>query len=826
MYFKTQQRTSLLTVNEDFAHLRSINKNNELEFTFYYSVNQKDAVASNAIKVNVSVYTRETYLKSLFEKTQLGSIDAKKLVSNILTRAADAKEAILKQQSLTIASKVSDITSFINNESVQKLSDKTATTSGIKKTVLKSIQAVDVKETVDTKPILTQMAHEYITLDKSSGFSEDQTKLMYDMVVRQGIDPSSIFDLGDRSVSSSDAVTGISRRSKLQESQTSPSSRLLNSQLIPTSGNEPPKSTDSVGNESFVHVLSSEVLDVIEVPVDITIPASSLRSETGEEDANIFVKFELVSAKTGLMVDSIVKSVDVSKHAQIYYTPKKPPIVKVSRSDVMSRVNLEIKQVDEGAESVDIYRKVISKASVEPSAYTLLGSYAVKKQEQSLLVQTERPNDSVYVYRVIPIGTTQSFEFTNAIARPKSQRQIKSLALNATPIELGIKVEAQQIPQSVVAVEIVSRNLTTHQSEYTNVGGDIQLIDDAVRTLDYLSVIHTDVTPGNVYEYAARLIYKSGTSDYAGNAVVEFAQPSPGKVDTRVKDLTVTHVNDNGTDTVDVTFSIETTIVDSNLDIVKGLLIKQDMYDLFKGDVEKEREYLKSLIAHNVQRVNVTTGAREDFGTITTGKFSDVELRKNQAIQPLSTKNKYRYEVTTLLRAPETMFEQLTKEKIDPVTKKPYNYMPAKSLHPVTLDRGVIVSFAGLKIRYSKDQMAFGMIGSVESVDVTFDNQRAIVIDASAARFDKFINVITWKIDGDISLVDHFIIMKDVLGVRTLIGKAHSEFTYGNCTYMHRVTRHDEGALSYVIVPIYNDYRVGAPTKTNQVFVERLGSRK
>jgi hypothetical protein len=166
------------------------------------------------------------------------------------------------------------------------------------------------------------------------------------------------------------------------------------------------------------------------------------------------------------------------------------------------------------------------------------------------------------------------------------------------------------------------------------------------------------------------------------------------------------------------------------------------------------------------------------------------------------------------------MFESLRKSKVDPVTKKPYTFSPAKFLHPVVLKRGVIVSAIGLKSRYGQDQMFYGSIGLTKTIDVTFDKDPAQVIDVNVTRVSKDYNALSWRLDGDVSLIDHFIVMKEINGIRTIVGKAHSEFPYGNCNVYHKLTGRDMGELMYVIVPVLNTYDTGPIVKSNVVNVE------
>jgi hypothetical protein len=304
-------------------------------------------------------------------------------------------------------------------------------------------------------------------------------------------------------------------------------------------------------------------------------------------------------------------------------------------------------------------------------------------------------------------------------------------------------------------------------------------------------------------------------SELSGNATVEFIKTAPGKVDIRVSDMNV--VND--VNEPNITFRMRSNIIDENIDTILALMKRQDIKEYFNNDIGKEREFLKGLIAHNVQRIELDTGKREDFGVVVDEFFDDKEFRKNNAVSPLKYGRKYRYEIATLIRAPETMLEKFVKEKVDDVTKKPYQFKPSKFLHPVVLKRGVLVTAAGLKTRYTKEPMSHGFIGTIETVEVSFDDQPARVNNASASRFDTNLNVVTWKLEGSIDQVDHFLIVKDVHGVRTLVGKTHSEFEFGNCQYLHPLNSRDQGELRYIVIPIFNDYTIGTQTVTNSVIV-------
>lgn len=825
MYFKPQRKQKILDIADDYAHLREVKNNGDIEFELFYKVSQNDVVTNDTSVVRIQITSRNVTLKPLLDNVTSGVVDAKQLVKKLRTKSINDKGVIKQRKQYIVASKKSDVTSHINNEIVDQLRADVPTEKIWQnyETKLETVMASEVKNSAENKPVLSQVAHESIknvqdVQEKAS--IERPAKLMQDMVTRQGIDPTYIFDLTNRTIPGVDLVGGMTRKQGVDEVQNSPANRLLNYYMFrqDTSSQQFNGQTDtnSVQDDQMIQVLVRVPSSKLEIPVTVTIPERSFRID-GKFNSQFSVKFDLINNKTGASIDTVTKTLDVSKYLKTINTPKIPPIVKLTKSDITSRAIIEIKQVDPGANSVRVYKKNVYVASTYVDGYTFVGTFDVKPG-QTFLYQVNTPLSSTAIYRIIPSGKdgTQGFEFTNVVLKPNRYKPIKAVALVGQLTDTGIKLEVRKIPQGVVAIEFIGRNLTTHEKAYSNIGGDVILIDDSMRASDYVSITDRDVSPNNVYEYVVKLYYPSGTTELAGNVTLEFLKPAPGKVDTVVNNVRIDNENS------DVVFNINTTIVDTNLDVVKVLLEKQGIFDQFKNDIEREREFLKNLIAHNVQRVNLDTGEREDFGVITTNEFSDAKFRKNQAIQPLRSNTQYRYEVMALLRTPETMFESFVKQKVDPITKKSYKYNPAKFQHPLALDRGIIVTSAGLKSRFTKSSMSYGTIGSVETVNVTFNGQTGKIIEQKAARFDRYINVITWKILGDIDFVDHFIIMKDVLGARTLIGKAHSEFIDGSCQYLHSVSRQDEGPIKYVIIPVFNNYESGAEAATNTIIVEKL----
>lgn len=810
MYFHNQQ-FNVLSVGDDFAALRETNAAGDLSFVFIYSVSQHEAIEKNALTVRVSAFTKHVTAPSTLASMQLGATDPMQLICDILMQVPRAKNATKQQRDTVVASTTSDISAKINNEIIAQLVAKVGSNdiAQLSRPGLELMSVDDIKRDNDVKPVLGLMT----TTQDDALKADELSTLMLDMLMRQGTDPSSVLQLTSRNVSAASSVAGTLTANTMTEfSDDSPLSRLLNYYVF-NQTSQVPTSSDQIIDGQLMHVLSNTVSDELTFDVAMTVPRLGV---DGQPLASFFVKFELIDQDTGLAVDTVIKPVNVSRFIQLLRTPRKPPALTASKSDVSTRVNLEIRQVDPNATAVILYKKTLSQASIKTAEYTLLGAYPLTVDQQSLLVQADMPSHSTIVYRVIAAGqnTILGSDYTNVVVVPSRLVPTKSIALSVEPTSTGNRLEAHNIPKSVVAIEFLARNLTTFESEFRSVDGDITMVSDVERAADFVSTVDADVFPGNVYEYVVRLFYATGTSEQAGNAIIEVIRQSPGQVDTRVTNIVVNTLSD-----VDVTFDVATTVIDSDPTVVRNLLQQQGILDSFQDNVDAERELLNSLVAHNVQRVDVTAGDRVDFGTLTTGSFSDSVLRKNQSIDPPLLGHKYRYEVTPLLRAPETMFTTFQKTVVDPITKKSYVFNPAKFYHPVTLNEGTLVTPDGVKTLSPKDPMAHGAIGSMQPVNVSLDAPIATIVDASVSRFNETLNIVSWKVQGTMSLIDHFIIMKDINGMRSMVGKAHAKFQNGNCQHLHELTRRDSGSLTYVLVPVYNDYRVGAFFRTNSVTV-------
>ncbi len=789
-----------------------------LEFEFQYSIKQSDAVKNSATKVDVTVFTRSVKKLPILGTSNVGRIDAKELIDNILSDSINAKSALKSQDEYVLVRKSSDITAFINNESIKQLASSCSIKNiqSLYRSKIKSVASGELKEANDNRPILHKLDVKTDNLERKIELSsnENSKRLIHDLILRRGLDPSEISSIAPSVLHSEESFQGTLRVAGRREVETSTLQRLRDSLILNSDlSNNPEIVSNDVDDSRLVDVIVNEADDEIKIPVTVRFrpPDKKLSSKSS---VDVFIKFDLLDSKNNTPIFTVTKPLPISQHIRTYLTPISPPIVKQANSDVSTRVNLEIKQNDKTADAVFVYKKNLYTSSVDIDDYSLVGTYKVFGN-QSVNVQVDRPVYGASIYRCVPayrgvIGNS----FTNVVVKPQKYRPVKAMSLTSKVLDNGIQLEARNLPPTAVSIQFMQKNRTVHQKDFTPISSP-QLIDDAVRYSDYLSSVAFDVLDGNVYEFTTKIIHKSGLHETLESEILEYNLPQPGKVDIKVQDVAVTHSGEPN-----VSFNVKLNVIDSDIDSIKDILERQGIKAYFEGDIDRQREQLKSMLVFSVHRVNEITGEKEDMGVITGGSFSDKEIRKKVSAKPLVYGHKYRYIISALARAPETTFELFVKTSTDLITKKKYAYKPSKFFHPITLKRGVLVTPAGLRTRYTKSTFEHGVLGAEASVEITFDKEMASVIEASVSEFDNYSHIVSWRVLGDIKSIDHFVIIKEVHGMRTILGCAHNQFAQGNCQWIYKLSNKDRGQMRYVIVPIMDDYKRGTEANTNMILVE------
>lgn len=822
MYYLTK-KSHLMTINQiTFANVIHVN-DKSVAFDFYYNVNIPRVFKEKAYVCRVSIVSRNVPQPNI---VPTGDKDNGTLYAqNIRKRVTRAKTSYTKMQQYTLTSRKSNILAYISDGTITELSKdvKIADLERLYAKKLHPVSVAEIKQSDANVRVMSRVAYRNIS-DSVNNVPDDfkspfySRMLMLDMIVKMGMDPSYVSQMNHRSVTAKMSVGGLLRRHRSKagnDPEHSRQTRLLYSYIFSPDIKASPTQSNEVADGEKVLVLSKTFSSDVEVPVRLKLRRSAI-ADNVKNGFRHQVRFELLKVPSGVVVERIERPIEIDEHIKMFVTPKKPPVMNVAPGGDTGKMNITINASEKNVRGFTLYKKVVHNAVTDIDDYARVTYYGLKPGSRDIKIPVRVPINSSTLYRAVAHGDngTRGFEFTNVVVRPKKFSNVKSIALSAKITQNGIRIEARKLPPDVTAIQFIVKDKTRHEKNYRFVN-TMQVIGRHQRSIDSVAVIDSGVKDQHVYEYATRLSYRGGEVTTVGGATIEFIKTNRGKVDTRVTDVVANIENGEP----NVRFNISTNILDKDMNVIQLMLMKQDIYDHFENDIKVERDRLQDLIAHNVQRVDLTSGERDDFGIVVGDNFVDRDHAKINAVPMLKIGHKYRYEVTALLRDAETLFEKFEKTVVDPVTKRPYTFRPHKFLQPITMRTGTLVSTRGLKTQYAKSDMMQGNIGNFEFVDVSFETQPASITTVEAKRFDRDLNRITWTITGAINMVDHFIIIKDVLNVRTIIGKTHSEFDGGSCQYMHSITDDDMGEIKYVIIPIFNDYSSGVPIVSNRVVI-------
>ena len=824
---------NVLNVDDDFAMLIDVDNTN-MTFRIHYTVSCVRAIQNNALKVRIGVSQTSINLGLLTVPSAFkGFENAKKNVDDELAKELTVKDASSRKTLELVASVVGDVTTKISNTDASVLSMK-----GSKATDVTSF----TKSTVSFVPAsqVKQKSQNVVLMNRTS--SDTQKKNLINsqvesmkMILKEGVDPSEVASMSHKSTTAYDIIGGFSKISRSFEEVSTSSSVKLRDSLV-----APKKMMASTGiqlaDDEYVQVIQSVTDDDASMFTDIKIPrvkttsigntfngksiAGRLTSGQNQTSSTYSVKFDLIDSN-GVVVDTIIKTLNTSIHFQEFNTPIDPPTARIARGSIALQANIELVQNDPRATKIRLYRKYIGNSDINIDPYSFVGEYVVNPGKRRLISETI-PYMSTAIYRAIAVSQngTPGTDFSNVVVQAAHTSRFQYVSVSSTIVSNGVKIDVTSFPTDVVSIRVLRRCASTHE-EFMHFGGTIK-----INSIDTVSIIDTEVTQDFIYEYCVELVYRDGVIKRSGFSTCNYVPLSRGYVKVSISGLSVSGMSQDQSSSVSqlqrtsVTFNINSSMTATSHDDLKRSMISQGIYEHYVNEMNDDRDKLSKLIASNVRRIDVTTGEVVDYGVITTDQFVESDHLEIRSSSPLSFGRKYRYEVTPLLRSAETMFENLTKTMTDETTKRTYTVNPAKSFHPLSLRTGTVTSVIGRSSHIGLDPMSYGKLGQTISIDIDLTSTFSSVTNLRASRFNQLKNIVTWNINADEKRVDHFIVMKDAGGVRTIIGKVNTESASGNYTFFHSLTQRDAGQLIYIVTPVYSSYNRGAEIFSTPVYVD------
>lgn len=793
-----QSTNKIIEVEDDFARLIDITDNDDVTFEVVFTVSKSKALQAQLMSVDVDVYSQV-----MKRPNKLDFKSNTEFIDGILRRSQDTTNSLTNVNRSIVAHATSDITAFINNDNIS------AITSGVKqkKLKIKPVLKKDLTKNSDVIPTFQQLAYKSfsdIQQAVSSSIDTDIIKLSRQLL-SLGIEPAQITELDHRSIAAFSSLQGLLRKTRASSQVSNVfSEKLLDYHILGATALTTETNSNQVQNDEYVLTKIHVDDDKITIPVQFTISAKNTQKNPRE-----VLQYHVVFK--GKNVEEVTKVLDVQKYISAFLYPDAKPLVKLTCTN--KKAVLEITQVSDRADSVILLKKTLPNDYNTVFSFDDLGKYSLAPGK-SLKLYFELPQNDIEIYRIFAAtGENVLSEFVSAavVANKVSQKNLIVVPKNS---EKSVEIELRNIPAEVLTIQVLVKNLTIFETDYTAVQDPI-FITDAIRIADNLTVVDYSAKKNSIYEYVVDMIYQNGKIIRTSPAIIKFLGTTAGTTTTSISNVVISSEN-----SLDVSFDVKSVLFPNNADNTLAFLKSSGIYDLYQLDISGSRDALSGLIAHSIERINKTTGLRENFGLISSSSFSDASLSQNASVLPLALGHSYRYEIFANLRVTEQLITDFIKSKTDQRTKKNYKFVLQKFSHPIVSNEGMLVTSQGLQLMYPQSEMEHGNLGLAAVFEASFEHVNATVTNVTAVKLDRFKNIVSWRVQGNISTIDHFLIFKQVHNIRTLLAAVHPFVEIEN--YGHNLSDKDLGPISYVIVPVYQDYSVGNGVKSNSLVVDNI----
>jgi len=849
---------NLIKFSSDDVQVTRFSDEGEITLQVKYEIDLKRALRAGVSIVEIQIQKPHNNSKKSI-RTPQEALDA------IRFRARNNQARVNKKKESILLSRKSDITQKISNSNASKISSAVGSAALGVENVIEAISRKDIGKQLKDVPILQTPVSR--TDDFARGNRSNQLTSRT-MILGQSISPAAAIIASAPFVSTEESLKGTNPKTKLNSASSANEGlilQLLLGTILDIDSAESISDADTIPIQSYRTKEKAVVVETLTFSkalyarkgtrVFVYINALSesgnqvsssralidLSQKEARRNAASFI--EVSPGKTSLRFSNIVgttnididnlDTTDISIYklqADVYKSPTKKKLFDSTNTSPTIKDTQGIGN-DGANDLIDIWIK--SKAGpIHPSSdgiwerskklYTgnvpeLAIQSLVKAERQSLssttIARFISKKSSDFVELVFPgvhnhLATTNSFLGPNAVA----ETDVKFSALSAFLKQgrVAIYVSGLELDGTVM---VVRRDLTLHETEFTplDIAEPIRLISP-----DGQSVIFEDINvkESHIYEYRAKAFTRRGREiTTTGKTVIEFKILNGNAVEVSISDPTISV---DRTGALDVSFDIAGSVPKTSLSLITEILDEANLAKYFDGDIEDNRAKLSKLIAFNIDRVDLKSGEVESFGIVKNGTFSDKLNQKTNNVSPLKSGRKYRYVISVCLREPDTLLESATRSGVDKTTGRSFTFSPSKFLNPMVLSRGIIPA-TGLEVPDDiREIFNDGFVGVQKIVDVVTSEKRASVASASAKKVSRTQTSIRWKIDGQASAFDHFIVMGKKLGMPYIVGKHHNIGINNTFEFIDKVSGKQIGEVTYTVVPVYSDYTRGTPIRAGR----------
>jgi len=751
----------------------------------YYRFTPDTVVENSITKFSVDAYKKDP--NSIIDYGFVKPVQNKNLITDVLLKHRTQITKIVDIESThKIVSTMVDPTSKISNAIVNSklalpatkrvlaFQPSTATTLSQKSTVRSSVVTVpnttEAIESTELRSIALQSIH-------------------------SGVDPSQHYNLANSSQGISEGLKGVLQKSFVAN-------------FKDPIKNAPYLYGQRASRTLVVNTIPEPILTFAVEPVKNVETSIDFDMDISLVDSGLFFLSIKALDPGGITLQRVNKKIFVNDLLKIYSIPRLPPQVALIKDDAnFPRRAVRIKQKDPQGSFVSIYKKTSNNSNVTSNPYQLISRYPISLADGEKVIPLDTNRSALTSYRFVTESDdrSQGFDYASLIINPRKS-DIKSAkpTVIISPLTLGNSLEVSDIPADAIVIRFLRRNLTLKEKELTPLANGWTYVFG--KTGSAFGITDTSLKENNYYEYWYEIQTKHGKNIRGICAYSYFKPLQEEALQIQLLNPSVTTTQDGK---IDCQFTIETVLPQTITDRIRTTATNQNQHDLFATEIENQKTDLSHLVAHRVARIELGSGEIQELGITSDLKFSDLALQNSSSASALEVGKKYRYIVTPLLRAAETLFADNTKSATDKATGKTYTYSPFKYSHPYSLLRGTLITQKSLNRNHAFQDFDFGAIGSLATFDIEIKIEPFSITNLKIEKVDNS-DVVSWDVTGNLDLIDHYRIIAKEDGLTRIVGKVFHDYTRKNYLFIRDLSNTDAMMDSrvYEVVPVKFDYEL------------------
>lgn len=781
-----RQAAQAVMLDIDFASVVG-QTSQDTTYKFTYTIDRPNILGAGVVGLELAIVTKhESQKMNLFAfDASSSALTPQKLVTNILSKNA-TDLSIVAADSAVIAKFNADFTSAISNDTAER---GAMMQSSIRYVAVDSVvQGIGKASSIPSAVPLSQPDKPVVA------YTPQALKLL-----TKGIDPTSV--VIDKPTTQGDLLNGTKKITATIDKL------LLYSELINQTSVRRKAIMSAASDNAMIALRETLSVRTSRITKTVTVMNDALGTRN-----SFYLRIRLFG-KQQTIVDEIVRRVDHAALVNEYLTPKIAPTVLIAKANITGKNVLHITQRDPVATSVEVFRKIM-RHNVDDVFYKSIGTFLATQSSGTITIRDVVDNSNTIVYRVIPVGKNGAMcnAFASAVTVPIKRQFVDKrfsdnradIVITALHVSEGIQLRAYNYHDDVIAVQFMRKNISRHARNWSVVNNDFRM--RKAHGGDSSS-IDQNVEPGQIFEYTARLTFRTGSVQIANNiTTIQHVDLKNAKAVVQVGNSTITQG-----ERTNVQFDVITNVDDSMLNVAKRIIEQGNLSQFFGKELNDERALLNKLIVTYVERIDLNRGIVENMGIIVGQVFDDAVQSQLTAAQPLSASGRYRYVLYTYQRDPETVFDALVKTATH--RGRDYSYSPAKYRSPAALRRSTIVTRTSHLRTNATESLIFGDLVSIEKIDVVMQATRPTVATGTIQTTNRG-KTLRWTIKGDIKLIDHFIIFARRFETTEPIATVHTQNTKNPDAFMYD-DRNGHDVDSYEIVAVYQNY------ETDSTFVAR-----